>query len=75
MTKVLIIGGGHAGANTAFALRKDGFDGEITIISDEGYLPYHRPPLSKDFLKQNIAIEKLGLNLLTFMKSKRSQLI
>ena len=54
MTKVLIIGGGHAGANTAFALRKDGFDGEITIISDEKHLPYHRPPLSKDFLKQNI---------------------
>ena len=53
MSKVLIIGGGHAGANTAYALRKDGFDGEITIISDEGYLPYHRPPLSKDFLKQN----------------------
>jgi len=26
MTKVLIIGGGHAGANTAFALRKDGFE-------------------------------------------------
>ena len=60
MTKVLIIWGGHSGANTAFALRKDGFDGEITIISNEGYLPYHRPPLSKDFLKQNISIEKLG---------------
>ena len=55
MTKVLIVGGGHAGANTAFALRKDGFDGEIAIISDEGYLPYHRPPLSKDFLKHNLA--------------------
>ena len=26
MSKVLIIGGGHAGANTAYALRKDGFD-------------------------------------------------
>ena len=39
MSKVLIVGGGHAGANTAFALRKDGFDGEITIISDESYLP------------------------------------
>ena len=49
MSKVLIVGGGHAGANTAFTLRKDGFDGDITIISDEDYLPYHRPPLSKDF--------------------------
>lgn len=38
MSKVLIVGGGHAGANTAFALRKDGFDGDITIISDEDYL-------------------------------------
>jgi glycine/D-amino acid oxidase-like deaminating enzyme len=35
MSKVLVVGGGHAGANTAFALRKDGFEGEITIISDE----------------------------------------
>ena len=49
MSKVLIIGGGHAGANTAYALRKDGFDGEITIISDEGYLPYHRPHFLKIF--------------------------
>jgi 3-phenylpropionate/trans-cinnamate dioxygenase ferredoxin reductase subunit len=71
MTKVLIIGGGHAGANTAFALRKDGFDGEITIISNEGYLPYHRPPLSKDFLKQNIAIEKLGFKSTNFYEQQK----
>jgi glycine/D-amino acid oxidase-like deaminating enzyme len=31
MTKVLIIGGGHAGANTAFALRKDGFAGKSRL--------------------------------------------
>ena len=71
MTKVLIIGGGHAGANTAFALRKDGFDGEIMIISNEGYLPYHRPPLSKDFLKQNIAIEKLGFKSTDFYEEQK----
>ena len=71
MTKVLIIGGGHAGANTAFALRKDGFDGEITIISNEGYLPYHRPPLSKDFLKHNIAIEKLSFKSSDFYEEQK----
>jgi 3-phenylpropionate/trans-cinnamate dioxygenase ferredoxin reductase subunit len=71
MTKVLIIGGGHAGANTAFALRKDGFDGEIMIISNESYLPYHRPPLSKDFLKQNIAIEKLGFKSADFYEEQK----
>ena len=70
MSKVLIIGAGHAGANTAYALRKDGFDGEITIISDEGYLPYHRPPLSKDFLKQNVATEKLSFKPSNFYQEQ-----
>jgi 3-phenylpropionate/trans-cinnamate dioxygenase ferredoxin reductase subunit len=51
-------------------LRKDGFDGEITIISDEGYLPYHRPPLSKDFLKQNMAIEKLSFKPSNFYEEQ-----
>ena len=59
MSKVIIIGGGHAGANVAFNLRKDGFEGEIDIFSNEDFLPYHRPPLSKEFLKKNIEIEKL----------------
>jgi 3-phenylpropionate/trans-cinnamate dioxygenase ferredoxin reductase subunit len=59
MSKVIIIGGGHAGANVAFSLRKDGFEGEIDIFSNEDFLPYHRPPLSKEFLKKNIEIEKL----------------
>lgn len=71
MTKVLIVGGGHAGANTAFALRKDGFDGEIIIISDEGYLPYHRPPLSKDFLKQNLAVEKMSFKSADFYEEQK----
>lgn len=70
MSKVLIAGGGHAGANTAFALRKDGFDGDITIISYEGYLPYHRPPLSKDFLKQSIGIEKLSFKPANFYEEQ-----
>ena len=71
MTKVLIVGGGHAGANTAFALRKDGFDGEIIITSDEGYLPYHRPPLSKDFLKKNLAIEKMSFKSADFYEEQK----
>ena len=59
MSKVIIIGGGHAGANVAFSLRKDGFEGEINIFSNEEFLPYHRPPLSKEFLKKNMETEKL----------------
>ncbi|MDB4210439.1 FAD-dependent oxidoreductase, partial [Gammaproteobacteria bacterium] len=59
MSKIIIIGGGHAGANVAFNLRKDGFEGEIDIFSNEEFLPYHRPPLSKEFLKKKMETEKL----------------
>ncbi|HEY1842962.1 MAG TPA: FAD-dependent oxidoreductase [Mycobacterium sp.] len=46
----VIAGGGLAGAKAAEALREKGFDGKVVLFSDEQYLPYERPPLSKDFL-------------------------
>lgn len=46
----VIVGAGLAGAKAAEALRGGGFDGQITLIGEEGHLPYERPPLSKDYL-------------------------
>ncbi len=48
---VVIVGGGHAAAQAVPALRRFGWKGTITLVSDEPTLPYHRPPLSKDYLK------------------------
>lgn len=48
---VVIIGGGLAAARTAEQLRRSEYDGAITIVSDEGHLPYDRPPLSKQVLR------------------------
>lgn len=50
MQKVIIIGAGHAAAQLAPSLRKQGWKGEILIIGDEAYIPYQRPPLSKEFM-------------------------
>lgn len=47
---VAIIGNGVAGFSTAQALRADGFDGRISLIGSEAYLPYDRPSLSKAVL-------------------------
>lgn len=47
---VVIVGGGHGGAQAAVALRQNGFAGSIAIISDEPDPPYERPQLSKDYL-------------------------
>ncbi len=61
--RVIIIGGGHAGFACAKALRQEQFHGEIILISNEAQLPYHRPPLSKSFIKdeQEIELSKLYL--------------
>lgn len=48
--RVIIIGAGHAGVQLADSLRHEGYTGTITLVNDEGRLPYQRPPLSKDYL-------------------------
>ena len=48
---VVIVGGGLAAVRTAQGLRDLGFEGSITLASEEARLPYDRPPLSKDFLR------------------------
>jgi NADPH-dependent 2,4-dienoyl-CoA reductase/sulfur reductase-like enzyme len=51
---VVIVGGGLAGWRTAEELRTAGFDGRLTVLTDENYPPYDRPPLSKRLLKPDI---------------------
>ena len=46
----LLIGGGLASATAAETLRAAGAEGRIAILCAENTLPYHRPPLSKEFL-------------------------
>ena len=47
----MIVGGGLAAARTAEQLRRAEYPGAVTIVSDEGHLPYDRPPLSKEVLR------------------------
>lgn len=58
-TLAIIIGGSHAAAQLAPSLRQEGWEGRILIISDEPYLPYHRPPLSKAYLSGEKDAESL----------------
>jgi 3-phenylpropionate/trans-cinnamate dioxygenase ferredoxin reductase subunit len=48
--RVVVVGGGLAGARTVTALREEGFDGELVLVAAETHLPYERPPLSKGYL-------------------------
>ncbi|MCZ6531238.1 MAG: FAD-dependent oxidoreductase [Chloroflexi bacterium] len=46
----VIIGAGQAGGCAAAALRADGFDGRVILLGEEPFVPYERPPLSKQVL-------------------------
>ena len=46
----VIIGASQAGGWIAKTLRAEGFKGRVVLIGEEKYLPYERPPLSKDAL-------------------------
>jgi NADPH-dependent 2,4-dienoyl-CoA reductase/sulfur reductase-like enzyme/nitrite reductase/ring-hydroxylating ferredoxin subunit len=48
--QIVIVGGGAAGYAAAETLRREGYGGGVTIISDDAAAPYDRPNLSKDYL-------------------------
>ncbi len=61
MSGIVIIGGGQAGASLAEKLRAEGYEGRVAIIGAEPVPPYERPPLSKAYLKGEMAEERLYL--------------
>lgn len=61
MTKVLIIGAGHAGGTAAALLRQYGHEGPVVLAGEEAAPPYQRPPLSKAWLKGEADLEALLL--------------
>jgi NADPH-dependent 2,4-dienoyl-CoA reductase/sulfur reductase-like enzyme/ferredoxin len=58
---IVIVGASLAGGVAAAVMRRDGFAGSLTIIGDEPYLPYDRPPLSKQVLERLTPADHTGL--------------
>ncbi|MEU2581737.1 FAD-dependent oxidoreductase [Streptomyces avermitilis] len=68
--RVVVVGAGMAGVQTAVALREQGFTGTVTLIGAEPHQPYDRPPLSKAVLLGkaegsafDVDFEALGIEL------------
>ena len=55
----LIVGGGLAGGMVAQEFREAGGEGSMLLIGREAHPPYHRPPLTKDFLRGETPIEQV----------------
>ncbi|MEO1733651.1 MAG: FAD-dependent oxidoreductase [Pseudomonadota bacterium] len=61
MSHIVVVGAGQAGASLVARLRKNGFEGDITLFGAEPVPPYQRPPLSKGYLLGELAEERLFL--------------
>jgi NADPH-dependent 2,4-dienoyl-CoA reductase/sulfur reductase-like enzyme len=68
--RVVVVGAGMAGVQTAVALREQGFKGTVILIGAEPHQPYDRPPLSKAVLLGtaegsafDVDFEALGIEL------------
>jgi 3-phenylpropionate/trans-cinnamate dioxygenase ferredoxin reductase subunit len=73
--RILIIGAGQAGAQAVASLRSEGFTGPITVIGDEPFAPYQRPPLSKAYLMGTLERERLFLKPDTFYRDAGCEML
>ena len=73
--RIVIIGAGQAGSQAVDTLRREGFQGQLTLIGDEANLPYQRPPLSKKYLAGELEQERLILRHQAFYDEHRTELL
>ncbi len=60
---VAVVGASHAGVRAAETLRREGFDGRVTVVGAEARRPYQRPPLSKQLLTGTLDEGRIALRL------------
>jgi NADPH-dependent 2,4-dienoyl-CoA reductase/sulfur reductase-like enzyme/nitrite reductase/ring-hydroxylating ferredoxin subunit len=68
---VVIVGGGAAGNAAAEMLRRENYDGPITMITADESLPYDRPNLSKDYLAGTAPEEWIPLRPADFYREQK----
>jgi 3-phenylpropionate/trans-cinnamate dioxygenase ferredoxin reductase subunit len=75
LNSVVIAGAGHAGVQVALSLRQEGFAGRISLVNDEPWLPYQRPPLSKAYLLGKIDATAMQFRPAEFYAEQRIDLV
>src|SRR3954468_12483268 len=72
---VVIVGGGAAGLAAADMLRREGYDGPLTVVSADSSPPVDRPNLSKDYLAGTAQEEWIPLRPSDYYRDRRIDLL
>jgi NADPH-dependent 2,4-dienoyl-CoA reductase/sulfur reductase-like enzyme/nitrite reductase/ring-hydroxylating ferredoxin subunit len=72
--RIIIVGGGAAGFAAAERLRREGYEGSLTLLSADDAAPCDRPNLSKDYLAGNAPEEWIPLRSEEFYEENRIEL-
>jgi 3-phenylpropionate/trans-cinnamate dioxygenase ferredoxin reductase component len=73
--EVVIVGGGHGGAQAAAMLRQQKFEGGIAIVGDEAEIPYERPPLSKEYFSGEKTFDRILIRPARFYDDRNITLL
>jgi 3-phenylpropionate/trans-cinnamate dioxygenase ferredoxin reductase component len=74
VSSVVVVGGGIAGVSTVAELRKNGYAGELTLLSVDPF-PYDRPPLSKEYLADGRDLDSIALQAPEWYAEQRIDLV
>ena len=69
--QIVIAGAGQAAVQAVDTLRRKGYSGRLTLVGEEAWLPYQRPPLSKKYLAGALERERLFLRPEKFFTEHR----
>jgi 3-phenylpropionate/trans-cinnamate dioxygenase ferredoxin reductase subunit len=72
---LVIVGASHAGTQLAISARERGYSGKVLLVGEENALPYQRPPLSKGFIKGQVAESGLLIRPASFYENQGIELL
>ncbi len=75
VSRIVVVGGGQAGGQAVDSLRREGFDGEVLLVTAENQPPYQRPPLSKDYLAGRYDLSRVLLRPEAFYAESAIELL
>lgn len=72
--RAVIIGAGIAGVSAAAAMRAAGYEGSIDLVGDEPFLPYRRPPVSKEIIRGEKTADEIAIKKAEWFAAKNIRL-